>query len=169
MQLACQNTGMEYRAIPGYEGLYEVSSDGTVRNRRGRILSTVVTTAGYKTVHLCKECRPQRYLVSRLVALAFLGPPPKPDMQVNHIDANKLNNAVSNLEWVTPQQNTRHAMALGLTPVGERCGRSRLSAAQVRLIRAAPPAVSTNALATIFKVKWSSIENIRTRKTWRHI
>jgi hypothetical protein len=89
---------------------YEVSDDGQVRQiLTGRILRASISSPGYLAVHL----GPQRARVHALVAGAFIGPRPARH-ETNHIDGDKLNNRVSNLEYVTPGTNQRHAYAMGL-------------------------------------------------------
>lgn len=105
-----------FRNIEGYEGLYQVSNLGRVRSfkvyKGGKVL-TLVQRKGYITVTLCKNGKSKIYSVHRLVAEAFI---PNPDSmrEVNHIDGNKLNNDVSNLEWCTHLENMRHAFKSGL-------------------------------------------------------
>lgn len=88
----------------------QVSSSGLVRNAEsGKLLTQRVSMYGYKQVHIVKRplgINVQRK-VHRLVALAFL---PNPDKytDVNHIDENKFNNDVSNLEWVSHLENVNH-------------------------------------------------------------
>lgn len=112
----------EWRAIPGYEGYYEVSSLGNVRsldkeikanlvnneyvNRTGRILKQK-EVKGYKTVSLCVDYEATTWRVHRLVAMAFI-PNPDSKPQVNHIDGNPSNNCVNNLEWCTAKENQWH-------------------------------------------------------------
>lgn len=89
---------------------YSISDDGRVRNdKTGRILKPVPTKNGYLRVGLDKQlCR-----IHVLVAKEFI---PNPDNlpQVNHIDGNKANNNVCNLEWITPSENIKHAFRNGL-------------------------------------------------------
>lgn len=97
-----ENLGFEvWRDIPGYEGRYQASTYGRIRNKRNdRILSQHKSTKGYCIVSLGeKECK-----VHRLVAMAFI-PNPSQKAQVNHKDENKENNNVSNLEWATNYEN----------------------------------------------------------------
>lgn len=89
----------------GFEGLYEVSSHGRVRNiRTGRIFTGGDNGHGYRRINL----KGKKYLIHRLVALAFL---PNPDNlpEVNHRDENKENNNVENLEWCTASYNTNYS------------------------------------------------------------
>lgn len=92
---------------------YEVTPSGDVRNRRtGRVLVGGINNSGYRTVHLKKS---ETEFVHRLVAETFIpNEDPEHKKDVNHIDGNKLNNNVENLEWVSRSDNVRHAYANGL-------------------------------------------------------
>lgn len=97
-----------WKYIKGYEGLYQVSSWGRVKRvNTGRILKTIIGKDGYIQINLCKHGIQTRYKVHRLVAQAFI-PNPQNKPQVNHIDEDKENNHVENLEWVTNQENMLH-------------------------------------------------------------
>jgi len=110
-----------WKPVPEYEGHYEVSSLGNVRGI-GRYVDTksgssriaprqlkCQSTTDYPRVHLSKDGAGKHYLVHRLVALAFL-PNPENKPQVNHIDGDKANPVLSNLEWVTNSENVRHSI-----------------------------------------------------------
>ena len=99
----------EWRPIPGYEGLYEVSSYGQVRSlpRRktsGRILSSKCPSSRYPMVGLSVDSERKNFRVHVLVALAFLGPRPE-GMQVLHRNDDPDDNRVENLYYGTSQQN----------------------------------------------------------------
>lgn len=98
-----------WKDIEGYEGLYQVSSWGRVRStyRGGRILKSLVTTYGYLRVTLYKSNVGKCQFIHRLVAQAFI-PNPQNKPEINHIDENKENNFVDNLEWVTTKENLNY-------------------------------------------------------------
>ena len=117
--------------IKGYEGLYQVNNFGQVKSldkpmfvygihhdpiatiRKGKILSPRLSDDGYEKVSLTKNKKAKNYFVHRLVALAFL-PNPNHYEEVNHIDGNKRNNNVLNLEWCSHLQNMQHCYANSL-------------------------------------------------------
>lgn len=91
-----------------YQGIiyhYEVSTWGRVRNKTTKhILAERISTHGYLEVHLCHEGTDKFIKIHRLVANAFI---PNPDNlpEVDHINGNKLDNRVENLQWITHQAN----------------------------------------------------------------
>ena len=98
----------EWRVVPGYEGLYEVSNIGNVRNvRRNKLLRLQKTNNGYIRVVLSKNGIKTGFQVHRLIAQAFL---PNPDNlpQINHKDEDKTNNNVTNLEWCDAKYNNNY-------------------------------------------------------------
>ena len=104
----------EWRDVVGTNGEYKVSDMGkVVTSNTGRILKPCIDQRGYERVCLFKVDRRRRYKVHRLVAMAFI-PNPENKPQVNHKDGNKRNNSVSNLEWVTNEENFKHSMENGL-------------------------------------------------------
>lgn len=103
----------EWRAIPGYEGIYEASSHGRVRNRHHKTLSGRITEWGYFAVQLYKAGEgSKQMMVHRAVALAFI-PTVEGKTYVNHIDGDKQNNTPENLEWVNRHDNMEHATKAG--------------------------------------------------------
>lgn len=102
---------MEVKEIEGFPG-YLITSNGEVIGRRlGKPLKPETIWNGYKRVCIRdSEGKSKHVLVHRLVAEAFV-PNPEGKTDVNHIDENKANNAVSNLEWLTRSENCRHGTA----------------------------------------------------------
>ena len=117
-----------WKDIEGYEGLYQVSTCGNVKSlpkvrrngtgtyiQKERLLKPSNTSTGYKKVELYKDGKRKSFKVHRLVAIAFI-PNPDNKPEVNHIDGNKINNNIDNLEWVTSSENTIHAYETGSSP-----------------------------------------------------
>ena len=120
-----------WKDIPGYEGIYQASDMGRVRSAPGKTTQNklhgtciwktrvlkyrgITPKTGYR-VNLWKDKKPKDFLVARLVAMTWLGVS-KDNMTVNHIDGNRFNNRVANLEWVSLADNIRHAFETGLMP-----------------------------------------------------
>lgn len=92
---------------------YLVSNLGNIKNMKGLILAQTLHKTYCKRVRLCVNNQKYTRSVHRMVAEAFISNPEnKPE--VNHIDGDRCNNQLSNLEWVTKEENTNHAVATGL-------------------------------------------------------
>lgn len=97
--------------INGEKTKYQVSSHGRVMDENGEFKDFKSTFDGYYIIHIPGIKHSQR--VNRLVAFSFIpNPDPEHKTQLNHIDGVKTNNHVENLEWVTPKENTQHAIRM---------------------------------------------------------
>lgn len=188
-----------WRQIPAYEGIYEASRHGSIRSverqqsysRRihgklvfinqtiaGKVKLGGVNSSGYIVMILRKNDIPQTWQAHRLIALTFL-PNPLQHRCVNHIDGNKTNNAVTNLEWCNHSHNAKHAIRTGLKKagnglVGVQCRNAKLTSEQVREIRASYKKESrfkTNSreLTDRYGISTQCLCNIINRKSWNHI
>lgn len=105
---------MEWRDIPGFEGLYKISEDGDIINKNGHLMSPWVNDHGYKRIKLTTiDGNLQHFGIHQLVAMAFI---PNPDNLpiVMHKDNNKIHNHYTNLKWGTISENTKQAYDDGL-------------------------------------------------------
>jgi len=157
-----------WRTVQEFDGLYRVSDQGRVKSlhvhRRGRvdgILREGVSRKGYRSVLLYRGGEPRRYTIHRLVLEAFVGTRPS-GKQCNHLDGNKANNHLSNLEWVTPRANSIHAMSIGLVPASVKLNPKSVSEA----IWLHDWGMATADLAGRYGVSRSSMEEALRGTTW---
>lgn len=124
--------GELWKDIPDYEGIYQASNLGRIRTAPNKTTFTkrhgvrhwtsrILKGRGdfYETgrrVSLWKDGKPKDWLVARLVAITFLGKPTISCDTVNHINGNRLDNRIENLEWLSLADNVRHAFNTGLMP-----------------------------------------------------
>lgn len=97
----------EWKDIDGYQGRYQVSNFGNIRNKMHKALSQEITKNGYKRVTLTKDKKQKHYAVHRLVAKAFIDNSLNYPC-INHKDENRGNNNVNNLEWCTYSYNINY-------------------------------------------------------------
>lgn len=106
-----------WKDVKGYEGTYQISNLGRAKrfykNKPEKILKPVKGQLGYMSYTFCINSKIKTYRIHRLVALAFI-PNPNNLPEVNHIDGNKENYSIENLEWCTRSQNMKHGHSLGL-------------------------------------------------------
>ena len=112
-----------WKDVLGYEGYYQISNLGNIKSvdryiksrsgnlflRKGKPMFPAQNGNGYLHVILNKNNKPKNHRIHRMVALVFL-PAQEHRTDVNHIDGNKLNNRVDNLEWTTHKENCDHSM-----------------------------------------------------------
>ena len=150
---------------------YVIYSDGRVLNRiRGSFLRTFKRKDGYISIQLSNNGERKTYKLHRLVAENLI-PRIKGKYCVNHINGNKSDNRVENLEWCTNSENQKHAFKIGLlTNRGSNHPRSKLTETNVLDIRQElKKGKSYKELAEKHGVHCDTIGNIKNRKTWKHI
>lgn len=150
---------------------YKITEDGKVFRRKENTyveLSQYTDRYGYRCVTLCIEGVKKNRPVHRLVAKEFIGPD---NRQVNHIDGNKVNNTIGNLEYVSPGYNLSHAYSIGLKNAqGSNNGRSKLTEEDVLNIRKMlEEGITQSTLSKKFNIHQTTVSNIRTRKLWPHL
>ena len=163
----------KWKPVSGYEGYYQVSNLGRVRNikkrrgtRVGSILDARTNHGGYVIVGLRGESGEYKdHRVHVLVAQAFIGPKPV-GLDVNHIDGNKENNKVSNLEYVTRSENLRHALLNGLTPRRIRANPNKVKATRILL---ADGTMTQKEIGEALDLGQTTISNIGSGKTWGYV
>jgi hypothetical protein len=157
---------------------YVISSSGRVkrlikgqgsRARPNLILKGYINGAGRRQVELWEKSNRKKLLVHKLVMEAFIGPCPV-GMEINHLDRNPLNNFLSNLEYCTPKQNTRHAMENGggsYFPRGEGNPKSKLTSEDVIEIRnLISEGYSHRCISSLFNVSLGAISEISKKRNW---
>lgn len=166
----------EWKQIDGFYN-YEVSSFGNVRLKdtyrktvtgtrlyKGKIIATSEQKNGYLTVNMKNDSSVWKTVsVHRLVAKTFI-PNPENKREVNHVDGDKTNNNVSNLEWATAGENQRHARKLGLnrTELNPLCRK-------VKCIQTGQEFESIEDCARHYKVHTETIRNRLKRKVNKRI
>lgn len=174
---------MRWRKVKKYEGYFRISENGLVRgeqrsimrlsgrllNLKARLKKSRIDGKGYAVVSLGKNNKMVSYLVHRLVAEAFI-PNPNNKPEVNHKDGNKLNNHVSNLEWVTKKENETHALINGLKPYGERVHTAKIEEWDVLVIRKRIRNGETQSVvAKDYGLSQPTVSEIVLRKTWKYL
>lgn len=172
-----------WRAVPGFEGSYEVSDQGRVRSldrvhsyvkgdkwvlrrRRGQMMRLRTDKDGYREIGLMREGRQHFVRVHRLVLAAFVGP--CPDTQEGcHNNGETGDNRLENLRYDTPVGNQQDKFAHGTDALGERNSSAKLTAKEVAAIRQSRD--RSDDLAERYGVCQSQIVKIRNRSAWRRI
>lgn len=151
-----------WKDIKGYYGIYEVSNFGNVKSLHSRNFGMILNKINdnYLYVNLFYKKKRLKIGIHRLVAIAFI-PNPENKPQVNHIDGDKLNNNVSNLEWSTSKENIIHSYKNNLQIKGNH----KLTKEQVVEIRKINGSNFTE-ISKKYNVTRHTISNILKNKTW---
>jgi hypothetical protein len=176
----------EWRDIPGQEGYYQVSNFGRIKTVSRRVESrpqvyiTIpekirkigIDSNGYSYVNFSKLGKQTTGFLHRCIAMAFI-PNPENKKEVNHIDGNKQNNDISNLEWNTPLENSTHAWNMGLkTHFGENSNKCKFSDQTVEAIRQMKsdnPTMTTAIIGKIFGVSQNHVSLLLSNKTRKRL
>ncbi len=175
-----------WKDIPGYEGYYQASDLGRLRSldkpvrvnlkgdfyiKKGRILKLCKSKAGYFIINLSVDGKHRTWPVHALVMLTFRNIKNSPANQVNHIDGEKLNNKLINLEMTSPLENTTHAIKLGLMDnKGSNHGNSKLKETDVLKIREMFfNGFSYKDISIIFSVCRRTVRNVVNKTSWKHV
>lgn len=167
--------------IIGYEDSYGINELGEVfslkrvgggnRTNTRFQLKGQISNNGYRFVTFSKRGKLKRCSVHRLVATHFLDAPGEGKTQVNHINGDKLDNRLSNLEWASTTENQIHSQKLGLSANGERSHLSKLTEKQVLEIRELykPRRYTAQRLAKEYGMSESGIFHILKGECWKYI
>jgi len=171
----------EWRDVVGYEGIFQVSNFGRIKRISvrsshssrfvGRFRKPQKHNDGYLQIDLS---RGHHQLIHKIVMDAFVGPCPS-GYEVNHIDHDRQNNCLRNLEYVTPKENVNKSLVLGVALLnkarGEKQGLAKLTTEQVVNIRRIfnENKISYRALGKMFNVNGRAIQAIVLRETWKHV
>ena len=171
-----------WKDIEGYEGYYQVSNNGNVKscvkcilatnriiNRKEKLLKPW-TCDGYKIVKLYRKNIPYTTKVHRLVGIAFI-PNPEKKPQINHIDSDRANNHVYNLEWATASENAIHGYTYGdRSTQGVRHPQSKFTEKEILAIRSIDFSQITRVrIAKIYGVVKTTVSAIVNRQNWKHL
>lgn len=167
-----------WKDIEEFNNLYQISSYGRVRGK-GRVLCNgkylkpkylkpAFNNTGYLQIRITIDNERRIYLVHRLVGKYFI-PNTDNKLTINHKDGNKSNNHVSNLEWLSQQDNCIHAALSGLTRVGSKSHRSRLTEEEVSDIVRFSKYLNIPQISKIMNVEYTIIHKILNGYAWNQI
>ena len=164
--------GEQWAPIEGHNG-YQVSNYGRIKSFKlgiPKILKPAINRDNYLICRLSAKSVSKSYTVHRLVAKAFISNPEN-KREVNHIDGCKFNSVVSNLEWVTPGENRKHAFDTGLTKAqrGEENGMAKLKNSDAVYIRENPGKLTLEQLAKKFGIDKTNASLIQRGKTFKEV
>jgi hypothetical protein len=169
--------------IEGFVGYYQISNHAEIRsldrwvatkpssnNKRfikGQVMKSCINN--YRVIRLSKDGISKHFLLHRLLALAFI-PNPNNYPCVNHIDGNKLNNDLNNLEWCTYSYNSTHSYIIGKqNKKGENHHFAKLTEKDVREIRYMDGTLTRWFMSKLYNISIHTIRDICIGRRWSHI
>lgn len=167
-----------FKFIEGYEGRYSINQQGVVLRhckKWDKKIGPAIDSSGYPYVALSKERKKKNFLLHRLVAIYFIDNPLNFPI-VDHIDHNKLNFSIGNLEWCTQKHNVNHSIACNrrrkiwnrkpnklATTVGRKLNIDQVKEIKILLNNG----LGGNAISKIFNVSQTCISKIKLNKLWK--
>lgn len=151
---------------------YLVSNLGNIKSIRSNKILKPIKRDRYLIVNLSSKGKRQSFSVHFLVVCAFLGDFRFDKLQINHVDGNRSNNKINNLEWISAKENVIHAHKLGLCKpsFGIKNGTAKLTESDILDIRRLKnKGYKVSWLSTTFSVSQSNIYRIINRELWKHI
>tara|TARA_R110001606_G_scaffold24873_7_gene81721 strand:- start:90 stop:584 length:495 start_codon:yes stop_codon:yes gene_type:complete len=154
---------------------YFISDKGVVRNLKSKkVRKPFISDNGYVRIPLFKNNKRCTRALHRVLAISFI-PNPNDMPFINHLDGDKQNNDISNLEWCDRSRNMKHAHELGLVKgqtgaKGSKNGSSKLNEDKVLEIRKlASEGFSSKEIAEKFNISRGNCNSIIARKYWKHV
>lgn len=185
-----------WKDIKGFEGYYQISNLGRIRSLdriiemkngktrkvKGKILKQSTSVHGYKVVCFRRNGKKENFRVHRLIGEAFIDNQDNKPF-INHIDGDKSNNDISNLEWCTAKENANHAYEFGLKEAsnpnknglkqGSKHHNSKLTEKEVKFMRENSRknggSFKNAELAKLFGITKANVSHIVNGKGWKHI
>lgn len=157
----------KWRKVPGLP--VEASTLGRL-TIKGKVKKGTLYNNGYFAVQFFYDRIRYRFLVHRLVCMAFHGMPPTPNHEVAHNDGNRLNNVPENLRWATRKENMHDKFLHGTSSIGSKNGASKLSEDVVLSIRRKhSKGVSVTKLSAEYGVNYTTVRSIVLGLAWKHV
>lgn len=169
-----------WKDIEGLEGMYQISSHcrarslilatnkGVVKRDIPKILKCSIGGMGYRLFHTYKGGKRKTHKLHRIFAIYFI-PNPKGLPYINHIDGNKLNNSIENLEWCSHLHNIRHAFKMGLVKSSRGTNHFRSKFTKKQVIEIFKSNLGYRELGRQYNVSHNVIGSIKRKQSYKDI